>query len=79
MGETMESGLKMLFRCLVFGLGITACAGAPAPETPPPVAPTKRERQRQPLPPAPSNTPEVVYARQVSTPTPEEPRLVTEW
>lgn len=48
--------------CLFFALSVSACAGTPEPETPAPVAPTKRPPSHGPLPPAPSNTPEIVYA-----------------
>lgn len=79
MGKRMRVGLRSRFACLGFALIVTACAGTPEPETPPHVVPTKQKPRREPLPPAPSNTPEVVYARNGLTAERSASNVVTDW
>lgn len=79
MVERMRIGWKIRFACLGFALIVTACAGTPEPETPPQVVPTKQKPRREPLPPAPSNTPEVVYAQNVLAGEQPASNVVTKW
>lgn len=64
---------------VVVMLGLAACAPIAEPETPPPVPPTKRTPQREPLPPAPSNTPEVIYASAVQQPAAHSSNVKASW
>lgn len=75
----MRDGLTTRLLCLGSLLFVAACAGAPEPETPPQAVPTKQERRREPLPPAPSNTPEVVYAQNVLASEQPSSHVMTNW
>lgn len=60
--------MKNGFVALCMMCGLFGCASMSEPETPASVPPTKRGPQREQLPPAPSNTPVIVYARAVHAP-----------